>query len=615
MDASMNVSGKLRVSTLFIILLMLASISFPNLMNFSQKVHGEGSGDFPPPSNGDWVITVDTTVQNENLTVEGNITIEEGAKLTLDNVILLINASNYGEAKISVKNGGELKIINNSLIMEGTTGVNYDFIFENGSKGLIQESTIKNSGWNDGGTWQSTGGILIMSDDVVVENSTIQNNYMGCVIVSSSPIIRYNTISDNIKYGILLLNGSGEIIGNNISYNPVGVYSLYSDFSLSENNIRDNGDGLRLSYSSIYMNGGNITSNDRDDCTTGACSSQETGKGMLLYYSNISMSKVFISDNTDDGLMAYYTLMEIQNSTFADNPNGILGQNSEIILKNNIFSNNQFYGINWMYSPLDLDDSNMFIENNGEGRVLLEWDVSIDIIDSYGDWVPHADLEFKGNGTNYTTVGMMGIASRSIAEYTISNDGTYIDHNPYTIIASETADWDDVRYSSSTVIQIGENIELNMTIPLKKPDLQVDKVSFSQEPKMGKKINIKVEVSNIGEASVNEAEIVVTQKDSLGKSTIINKTNVSLNPNQSLELQIAWNPEHEGDTQITAEIETSFDEKDKENNELEISVDVQEKDLPLYEEPYFIAGLISFLFILIGVGIYLMALRKETGKE
>lgn len=592
-------------------MVMFISISFTNLEVFSQNAQGEGSGDYPPPAQNDWIITLDTEVLNENITIAGNITIKEGAKLTLDNVTLLINASNYGDSRITIQSGGELNIINNSRIMEGETKVNYDFIFENGSRGLIQKSTIKNCGWNDEGTWQSTGGILIMSDNVIIENSTIQNNYIGCVVVSSSPIIRYNVITDNLKYGILLLNGSAEIIGNDIAFTPVGVYSLYSDFTLSNNVIRDNGDAVSISYSNVYIYGGNISSNDRDDCTTGTCSSQETGKGLSIFYSNVSLEGVEVSENSDDGLIASLSTLDIQNSTFADNLNGISGEHTEIHLKNNIFSNNQGYGIHWRYSSLEADDSNTFAQNNGEGRIILEWDVNINVIDAYGDWVSNADIEFQGNGTTYHTMSFMGGGRRFISEYIITSDGSLIDHNPYTITAKKTAPWDGVEYSNSTEMEIRKNTMINITLPLKKSDLTVEKISFSDDPRIGKKLKINVEIANVGEAIANDVQVIITEKDSFGKTSIVNKTNVSVNPGQSLELRISWIPEQEGETQITADIKTSYDEKDNDNNELEIMVSVLEKELPLYEEPYFIAALMSIILILVGVGIYILALGKK----
>jgi hypothetical protein len=600
------------------VIILFSTTFIISLTPFSINGSGEGTGDYPPPSQGDWIITSDTYVKNENITIEGNITIEYGAELTLDNVTLIINASDYGSARIDVKNGGEFNVINNSIIMEGETKVNYDFMFEYGSRGLIQESTIRDCGWNDGGTWQSTGGILIMSDDVIIENSTIQYNYNGVVVISSSPIIRFNSIRDHLNYGIFLLNASTQITGNYIAFNPVGINCLYSESWLSENEILDNGDGGRFFYSNIYLNGDRISSNDRNDCSTGACSSAESGKGLLAEDTNISMSNVEISSNSDDGLIAYHSNIDVQNSTFSDNlGNGIIGYYSEANLMNNIFGNNQNYGIQWMYTSLELDETNTFPENNGIGRIILEWDVIVDVMDSYGDMVSQATVEFEGNDISYSMDSISGIAKMSVAEYEIDNNGLLIGYNPYNITAKKIALWDGIEYSNSTIMEIRDNTMMNISIPLKKPDLKVDSISFSETPKIGKEVKIKIKISNIGDAAANNVSIIVTQKDSLGKTTVVNKTTASVNLDDETELSVAWIPEQEGDASVKAVVDNTknINELDEDNNELVTTVKVQEKDVPIYEEPYFLAGLVSFLIILVGVSIYIIILGKKTSKE
>jgi parallel beta-helix repeat protein len=589
------------ISLLFMVLMLF----------FPMKGMSEGTGDYPPPINGDWIITSDTYVENENITIEGNITIQAQGKLTLDNVTLIINTSNYGYSKISVKNGGELKIINNSIIMQDDTLVNYDFIFENGSKGLIQNSMIRDCGWNDGGTWASTGGIMVISDDVIIESSTIQNNYMGIVVFSSSPSIKNNMISTNLKYGIFMVNSSAQIMSNEITFNPVGVYSLYSAFSMSRNEIRDNGEGIRIEYSNVSINGDNITSSSPEDCSTGTCSPTENGNGIFLKYSYLIMEGANISENVYDGLFSYSSWIEINNSIFANNRNGVLSEYSFANFTNNIFSNNELYGINWRYTNLDLDDSNLFTNNEGLGRIIMEWKVVFSALDEYGDRISNADIELVGNGTSYTSSIISGITDKTVAEYTVNNGGMYIGHNPYNITAKKIAPWDGIEYRNSTNIEIRDNLEIKLYIPLKKPDLRIDNISLSDKAKVNKKIKITVEVSNIGDTAAKDVQIIVTQRDSLGKTVVVDKTNISLDPNESVKLPITWVPEQEGDTLIKAVVKTSYEDRDKENNELETMIDIGEKEKPFYEEPYFMAGLISFIIIFMGIGIYTLALRKK----
>lgn len=600
---------------LLAITVLLSLVPFINL-SILMKSSADGTGDFPPPIQGDWTITQDTYVRNENITINGNITIKGGGKLTLDNVTLRINASDYGEAGIDVKNGGEFNIINNSLIMQGETLVNYDFFFENQSRGLIQNSTITDCGWNDGGTWQSTGGILIASDNVTIENSSIQNCYTGIVIFSSSPTIQNNLIQDNQKYGLFLFDGAANIIDNVIARNPVGIYSIYSNFNLSLNEIRDNGDGLRILYSNLNLQEDIVTSNSPDDCSTGTCSSTETGVGIHLEFCNLTVKGANISSN-NKGLYAYYSNVDIKNSTLSDNSgNGIYGFYSEINIFNNIFSNNLEYGVYCRGEPLEFDDSNLFTYNNGVGRIIMEWEVYLNITDNYGYKVSNANVSFEGKDISYSiTTSILGTATMGIADYEIFNDGTYYDYNPYNITVTKIAPWDNLEYSNFTVTEIRDNLIINMKIPLKKPDLKLENIDYSGNPRVGKQIKINIKISNIGDATANDVQIVVTQKDSRGKTKVVDKINVSVDPNESVTLPISWTPELDGETVISAEIKTNYDEINKDNNDLEDIIKVGEKERSIYEEPYFIAGLFSILIILIGVAIYILALRKNMGGE
>jgi hypothetical protein len=607
-----------RAVRLFVILLITSFLSIASMIHFSFDGFGDGTGDFPPPATGDWIVTSDTYVHQETLTVNGNLTIEDGGKLTLDNTTLIVNGSFYGDLWINVENGGELNVINNSRIKEGTLGVNYDFVFESGSSGIISESVITDCGWDDGESYQSSGGILIVTDDVIIANSSIHQNYMGIVPFGVSPIIENNDIRDNIKYGILLINSSSRIIGNKISTNPVGIYGIYSDPELVNNEIFDNGDGARFYYSSITMEGGKFTSNSPDDCTSGTCSSQESGKGFLTQASNLTMNNVEVSDNSR-GAVVQYTIVEISNSTFSDNSiDGLSGEYVEADLVNNEFKNNARYGIKWMYNPLNVDSTNTFSENNGEARIVLEWDVSVSVTDSNGDWVGNTRVDFEGSGNGkFATTNIVGTVNLPIAQYIIENDGSKTDFNPYTITAKKVASWNQVEYKNSTTLDITQNTDVDLVIPLKKPDLEIKEIRFSETPKKDSSVDIKIDISNNGEANANNVSLVVTSKDSNGKSKIVTKSTFSIDPNQDITLSIPWTPEGKGEISISAELDDTknIKETNEDNNELEVIVDVAQGDAPLFEDAYIAASMIAFLIIAVGILIYIITLRKKVEKK
>jgi hypothetical protein len=605
-------SRALKLSVVFFIVLIL---SISSIIQLTLPGSGDGTGDYPPPAFGDWIITSETYVNQETLIVSGNLTVKEGGILTLDNSTLIMNGINYGDLWINIENGGEFNVINNSRIREGASGVNYDFVFENGSSGLISESEITDCGWDDDGSYQSSGGILIVSDDVEIADSIIRNNYMGIVPFAVSPKIVNNEIRDNIKYGILLVNSSSQIIGNKISTNPVGIYAIYSDFELINNEIFDNGDGARFYYSSITIEGGIFTSNSPEDCASGTCSSQESGKGFYIEASNLTMEDVEVSVNSR-GLIAKHAIIQINNSTFSDNTiDGLSGEYVEANLADNVFKNNARYGIRWMYMPLDIAPSNTFLENEGEARIILEWDVSVSVTDHKGDWVGNSEVEFEGSGRyEFAKTNIVGTVNQAVAEYIINNDGMKINYNPYTISAKKVASWDNIEYKNSTTLDITQNTDVDIVIPLKKPDLEIKKIGFSETPKEDSSVNIKIDVSNNGEAQANNVSLVVTSKDSNGKSKIVTKTTFSLGSGEDITLSIPWTPEDNGEFIVFAELDNTknIKETSEDNNEMEVSVLVSQGDGPIFEGSYILAGLISFLIIFVGILIYIMTFRKKA---
>jgi parallel beta-helix repeat protein len=602
---------------LLVAVLFFSSASFISIFDLESQVQGAGTGDYPPPSQGDWIITQDTIITNEDITVQGNITVSENATLTLDHVTLTINASGYGNALIRVKNGTGLNIINNSMLREGQSQVNYDFVFEKGSHGTIAESTIKNCGWNDGGTFQSTGGILIMSDNVTIADSTITKNYIGIVVFYSSPVIRNNNISDNLKQGIYSWSGSPEITGNDISITPVGLIGLESELILINNNIRDCGDATSFYYSDVTIIGGSISSNSRDDCSTGACSASESGKGIYIEGSKLFMDGVTVSGNDDYGISATTTELDIVNSTFSDNSgSGIVAVYSYGNLSDNEISGNSEYGVSMISDTVTVKDSNSFTDNNELGRVRMAWELSVFVSDSYGNKVSHATLDIQGDGNEITTnTTYSGLAYEIIPEYLIDNDDIRIEYNPYTITAIKIAVWNGVEYSNSTVVQIKEDTDLDIIIPMVSPDLTVEGIDFPGDVTVGKDNKITVTIQNIGDATANDVEITVYETDPENGKSIVNRTTISVAAHDSTELSVSWKPELVGESTIEVSITTGYDELDNENNKMESTVNVKEKEPGLFESIYLYGFVVAFLMVLVGTAIYSLVINKNIKQK
>jgi len=79
---------------------------------------GEGSGCYPPPESGDWEITNNTSVSNESLVLNVNISISDQGRLNLSNVTIRFNSTSELQYYLSVDNQGAF-LSHNVMIFSG----------------------------------------------------------------------------------------------------------------------------------------------------------------------------------------------------------------------------------------------------------------------------------------------------------------------------------------------------------------------------------------------------------------------------------------------------------------------------------------------------------------
>ena len=86
------VDTKVLKKTMFGLAIMLVMMALVLLLGH-QPAEAGGSGDYPPPVTGDWVITSDTQVWDETVQLTGVLIVRSGATLDIDNVVE--NGSSY----------------------------------------------------------------------------------------------------------------------------------------------------------------------------------------------------------------------------------------------------------------------------------------------------------------------------------------------------------------------------------------------------------------------------------------------------------------------------------------------------------------------------------------
>jgi hypothetical protein len=233
--------------TIIVLLILFFSYLF---INPSPSGVADGTGDYPAPSHGDWVIENDTHVFNETIIVNGDLNVTNNSTLTLENVKLLINSSFTYIHEIYVDWGATLNIFNSSI-----SSLNEHYSFEVNGNMTIENSNIS----------RTSGGILIKYGDVLISNSTFHNNFGAALACFGSPTITHNYIHSN-SIGIVTSHFSAPYIFNNtIKFNEWGIISnVVGLATIIGNDITNNSeDGivvelghLEIHKNTIAFNGG-----------------------------------------------------------------------------------------------------------------------------------------------------------------------------------------------------------------------------------------------------------------------------------------------------------------------------------------------------------------------
>ena len=221
-------------------------------------VSGDGSGDYPPPSSGDWIITRPTYVGNDSWTINGNILID--SSLTIYNSVISLNPTLNGSFKIEVRSTGSLKLINTKITSTTPDG-KHQYIFTAGGESLeiINNSIIEYAGYDI-----TYPGLLVTAKNVYIANSTFRNNFRGLQINTvSNATISNNLFENNNIGGIAVTEGFGtkitrNTIKNSLEVGAVGISIFNSPIVLIDNNtLIKTGTGLSIKDS----NGATISGN------------------------------------------------------------------------------------------------------------------------------------------------------------------------------------------------------------------------------------------------------------------------------------------------------------------------------------------------------------------
>ena len=286
--------------------------------------------------------------------------------------------------------------------------------------------------------------VFTIYGDMRIESSTISNMMYGIDIEYGDVLIANSTIYNKNQYNMygLKINGSPTLISNYIYSNHRGVVINYGGAPLLINNtIASNNYGVvSIAFGFATMIGNNISYN--------------TFGGITIELGHFEIHNNKVASNGGFGIESDHASINATNNTIYDNERwGIFSWGAPLILENNT------YDVNGM--------------QNGEGDVLLEWDVLIKVFDQNNEPLESVDLTiYNGLGDivwSGTTIG--NVRTLVLREYEIISGGTLILHSPYTVGGIKE------KFSNTTIVDVEENRIILVTIEIEK-DRQVKEYEF-----------------------------------------------------------------------------------------------------------------------------------------
>ena len=277
-----------------------------------------------------------TNLSNNVSRISGNITVNSGALLNLNNATMRMD-NGYS---INVKSGATMNVTDGSNITRHDSG-NYYFNYESGSCGKLNDSTVEYSNELS----------IRTSNNITITNCTIRNNQdYGIRLTSTSGYVNITDcrINNTVNHhGIFIEASQNNILRDNSLNNNSGSYSLYVTGDYDQDiDTTNTVNGGRVYYN--YTDSGTITDSNIGHVTIVNCSDLwftgcmiHNGDGIRIrgISSNVSIRDSTIENNTVYGINFQstswnnITSVTIENNTghgvyFADSSNNLINDSS-----------------------------------------------------------------------------------------------------------------------------------------------------------------------------------------------------------------------------------------------------------------------------------------------
>lgn len=333
-----------RQKALLIVLLLALAVTVPRIPMLRPRVASA-------ISYSDWTISNVQVVQDQAITLDGNLTVESGGNLTFVDSVLTVNSQHFGQYYITVMPGGSMYVYN-SEITSSNAANGYSLVVD-GNYFIMKNSQLYDAGWcdtNSSGTPDCNevgnptgnsgmlqhGGPIIQTNGAIIEESKISANAIGLILEGNSELIQGNNFTNNVAAALMLISSSQDRVVNS---------SILESSALSNDQI----------YLNAFSNNNVFENNTLTWIPVNSGGTVFVSSGFSLQQSQnniISFNKLRVSDP--------FSLLGASNNTILDNNISVWGDAAmnivssgytRVINNSIVLESNAIFGSAWTGAP------------------------------------------------------------------------------------------------------------------------------------------------------------------------------------------------------------------------------------------------------------------------
>ncbi|MGQ9583107.1 MAG: right-handed parallel beta-helix repeat-containing protein [Thermoplasmatota archaeon] len=198
----------------------------------------------PPPGggtvSGHWTVADTRTYTGVTIHLDhGNLTIQSGGSLTLDNVDLRLSLDTSGQFQIEVQAGGRLVVRNGSTISSTNPDRRYLFKVRSGAELTLSGSTIRDVGYTYTNSPNENNGVYVATQNATLNSCTFQSSTHGLFLDTVAPSVTSCRFVDIASAGVMVYSASPIINGNEFTRCYFGVYSYIASPAVSHSTFTE----------------------------------------------------------------------------------------------------------------------------------------------------------------------------------------------------------------------------------------------------------------------------------------------------------------------------------------------------------------------------------------